>query len=134
VMLFLGGSEEEYYLFNRPTHRSPATDDRGVTDNSLFLHDFPTLYYEPLAKVFQALRSDDRLAQLFDLARGELVIDAYDLVDLVISEVRFLCRRSSVITNLLPGQFIHKRGFLPRPQSFARPRRPSWPVANTRWV
>ncbi|KAF9792438.1 hypothetical protein BJ322DRAFT_1029261 [Thelephora terrestris] len=86
VMLFLGGSEEEYYLFNRPTHSSPATDDRGVTDNSLFLHDFPTLYYEPLAKVFQALRSDDRLAQLFDLTRGELVIDAYDLVDLVISE------------------------------------------------
>lgn len=87
VMLSLGGSEEEYYLFNRPAHRSPAADDRGVTDNSLFLHDFPTLYYEPLAKVFQALRSDGRLAQLFDLPRGEIIIDAYDLVDLAISEV-----------------------------------------------
>ena len=87
VILSLGDSEEEYYLFNRPSHNSPSADNREVTDDSLFLHDFPTLYYEPLAKVFQVLRSDDRLAQFFDLSRGELLIDAYDLVDLVISEV-----------------------------------------------
>lgn len=87
VILSLGDSEEEYYLFNRPPHKSPAADDGGVTDGVLFLHDLPTLYYEPLAKVFQTLRSDGRLAQCFDLSRGELAIDAYDLVDLVISEV-----------------------------------------------
>lgn len=86
VILSLGDSEEEYYLFNCPTHKSPTADDGRTTDDALFLHDLPTLYYEPLAKAFQALRSDDRLAQLFDLSRGELVIDAYDLVDLVISE------------------------------------------------
>ena len=87
VLLSLGNSEEEYYLFNRPTRKSPAADDEAPADDSLFLHDLPTLYYEPLAKVFETLRSDTRLAQLFDLSRGELVIDAYDLVDLVISEV-----------------------------------------------
>jgi hypothetical protein len=86
VILSLGDSEEEYYLFNRPTHKSPAADGR-VIDDTLFLHDLPTLYYEPLAKVFQALRSDGRIAQRFDLSRGELAIDAYDLVDLVIPEV-----------------------------------------------
>lgn len=86
VILSLGDSEEEYYLFNRPTNKSPALDE-GVTDDALFLHDLPTLYYEPLAKVFQALRLDGRLAQRFDLSWGELVIDAYDLADLVISEV-----------------------------------------------
>jgi len=83
VLLALGNSKEEYHLFNRPTRKSPAADD------SLFLHDLPTLYYEPLAKVFEALRSDARLTQLFDLSRGELVVDAYDLVGLVISEVSY---------------------------------------------
>ena len=87
VLLSLDGSEEECYLFNRPTRRSPGADDEGATDDALFLHDLPTLYYEPLAKVFEALRSDTHLAQLFDLSLGELVIDAYELVDLVISEV-----------------------------------------------
>jgi len=87
VLLSLGDSQEEYYLFNRPIHKSPAADDEGPADNTLFLHDLPTLYYEPLAKVFQVLRSDSRLAQILDLSRGELVIDAYDLVDLVITEV-----------------------------------------------
>jgi hypothetical protein len=86
VLLSLGDSEEEYYLFNRPTRKSPAANE-ATTDDSLFLHDLPTLYYEPLGKVFEALRSDNRLTPLFDLPRGELVIDAYDLVDLVISEV-----------------------------------------------
>ena len=89
VLLSLGDLEEEYHLFNHPTHKSSTTGDEPATDDILFLHDFPTLYYEPLAKVFQALRSDNRLAQIFDLSRGELVIDAYDLVDLVISEVSF---------------------------------------------
>ena len=87
VLLSLGDSGEEYYLFNRSTRKSPAADDEEVTDDALFLHDLPTLYYEPLAKVFEALRMDSRLTQLFDLSRGELVIDAYDLVDLFISEV-----------------------------------------------
>ena len=87
ILLSLGNSEEGYYLFNRPTRKSPAADNEGAIDDSLFLRDLPTLYYEPLAKVFEALRSDTRLAQLFDLSRGELVVDAYDLVGLVISEV-----------------------------------------------
>jgi len=90
VLLSLGNSEEEYYLFNRPTRKSPAADNEEAADDSLFLHDLPTLYYEPLAKVFETLRLDTRLAQIFDLSRGELVVDAYDLVDLVISEVSFL--------------------------------------------
>lgn len=86
VIMYMGDSEEECYLFNRPTHRSPAANDGGSTDKTLFLHDLPTLYYEPLTKVFHALRSESRLVRLFDLSRGELVIDACDLVDLVISE------------------------------------------------
>jgi len=87
VLLSLGDSEEEYYLFSCPTHKSPAADGEGPTDNAPFLHNLPTLYYEPLAKVSQVLHLDGRLAQIFDLSWEELVIDAYDLVDLVISEV-----------------------------------------------
>lgn len=103
VLLSLDDLEEEYYLFNRPIHTSPAADDEAATDDALFLHDLPTLYYEPLAKVFQALRSDSRLAQIFDL-RGELFVDAYDLSDLVISEVSFsLTHKRSIQNNLPPG-------------------------------
>lgn len=87
VLLSLGDSEEEYYLFNPPIRKSPTADDERAVDDVLFLRDLPTLYYEPLAKVFEALRLDPRLPQILDLSRGELVIDAYDLVDLVISEV-----------------------------------------------
>jgi len=93
VLLSLGDSEREYYLFNRPAHKPPVANDEGYTDGALFLHDLPTLYYEPLAKVFQALRSDVHLNQAFDLSRGELIIDAYDLVDLVISEVSLSLHR-----------------------------------------
>ena len=132
VLLSLGNSEEEYYLFNRPTHRSPAADNGEAADDSLFLHDLPTLYYEPLAKVFEALRSDTHLSQIFDLSRGELVVDAYDLVDLVISEVSYPVAINKPYSQPFTGQFIHERGFLPRSQSFARSRRSSWPATYTR--
>lgn len=135
VLLSLGDSQREYYLFNRPAHKSPTTNDEGAMDEALFLHDLPTLYYEPLAKVFQALRSDDRLVRIFDLPRGELVVDAYDLVDLTISEVRLPTYRKLIAhVNLLPGQLILERGFFSRSQPFTRSVRSSWPITYTSWM
>jgi len=35
VLLSLGGSEQEYYLFDRPAHKPPAANDEGDTDDVL---------------------------------------------------------------------------------------------------
>jgi hypothetical protein len=91
VLLSLPSSEEpDYSLFNQPTStlttgNSPKTTD--AQNFALLLHHRPTLYYEPLAHVFEVLRQDiEFIAQIPDAAEGELVLDAYD-VQLSISEV-----------------------------------------------
>jgi hypothetical protein len=82
--------QAEFCLFNQPSSgaNSPSTEgsrhDRQVLP--LLLQYRPTLYYEPIAHVFEALRQDDHISQLSEIIEGELVLDAYDL-QLVISEV-----------------------------------------------
>lgn len=91
-------------LFNHPI-QSPSTSiaERPLL---LFMHHRPTLYYEPLSTVFEALRQEEHIQSVLDLERDELVLDAYDL-QLVIPEVRafpaFL-RTSSVSHCRTPGQ------------------------------
>lgn len=78
----------EYCLFNQPV---PSSGSQSPSTSSaprmlqLLLHHRPTLYYEPLSVVFDALRHDECLQDLSDLDGDELVLDAYDL-QLVISE------------------------------------------------
>lgn len=55
----------------------------------VFLHHLPTLYYEPLLAVFDALREEQYVQSMFHLAESELVLDAVDL-QLTISEVSTL--------------------------------------------
>lgn len=97
VLLTLPSSElPEICLFNQPHSTSgsntPSTEasrrERQVY--KLLLQNQPTLYYEPLVKVFEALRQEEYISQFPEVADGELVLDAYDLL-LVISEV--LCSR-----------------------------------------
>ena len=81
-------------LFNVPSLSQPGTPRRLETplepnsSSPVLLSHLPTLYYEPLSSVFAALRQDEHLANVPDISRAELILDAYDL-DLVISEVRF---------------------------------------------
>lgn len=95
VLLSLQLSESEHgevSLFNQPSSRvgsqGPEEDHEpsGQEAVPLLLHHRPTLYYEPLVNVFEALRQEEYITQLLELAEGELVLDAYDL-QLVISEV-----------------------------------------------
>lgn len=82
-------SHSEFVLFNQPGVEGKSTGEphgnRGTY--SLLLEDRPTLYYEPLSSVFDALRQDEALlSRVPDSFEGELVLDAYDL-QLVVSEV-----------------------------------------------
>jgi hypothetical protein len=89
VLLSLPQFEDAFCLFNYPAANS-VTDDKSDSNLTLLLHEFPTLYYESLSKVFEGLRSEEKIADKFDLVNGELVLDAFELVDLTISEVSVL--------------------------------------------
>ncbi|KAF5373041.1 hypothetical protein D9758_001727 [Tetrapyrgos nigripes] len=82
-------------LFNQPAQTEPSTSSETIKSYELLLHDQPTLYYEPLSKVFDALRGNGPLSQLVDLTRAELVLDAYDL-QLVISEDNIFARETNL--------------------------------------
>ncbi|KAG2158098.1 uncharacterized protein EDB93DRAFT_1301124 [Suillus bovinus] len=84
VFLSVGSSEvPEYCLFNQPPvergSRSPSAGASNQKVYALLLENRPTLYYEPLSCVFEALRQDEVISRIPDSLEGELVMDAYDL-------------------------------------------------------
>jgi len=92
LVSFLSSNRPGFCLFNLPPSSSGSTSPSLENSRpepqalTLLLHHRPTLYYEPLTSVFEALRQEESLASVPDFADGELVLDAYDL-QLVISEV-----------------------------------------------
>jgi hypothetical protein len=102
VLLSLPLSDQpEICLFNQPPTRggslSPTEETRqsGQQVLTLLLHHRPTLYYEPLTNVFEALRQEEYLTRIPEFAEGELALDAYDL-QLLISEVCYPCLQGVV--------------------------------------
>ncbi|KIK95847.1 hypothetical protein PAXRUDRAFT_350610 [Paxillus rubicundulus Ve08.2h10] len=93
VLLSIAASEQpEFSLFNQPDAESGAgsasveASEGELKGFSLLLESHPTLYYEPLSHVFEALRLDEGLlARIPHSFEGELVLDAYDL-QLIVSE------------------------------------------------
>ncbi|KAI0933970.1 hypothetical protein AcV5_005969 [Taiwanofungus camphoratus] len=81
----------EYCLFNQPVStpgsQSPSSDSVATVRQppTLLLHHRPTLYYEPLSTLFEALRQEACIQSTPELVDAELVLDAYDL-QLVIAE------------------------------------------------
>lgn len=71
-------------LFNQASLASSSSAEH--TEFAVLLRERPTLYYEPLTSVFEALRQDQYLANMTDLSASELVLDAFEL-QLVVSEV-----------------------------------------------
>jgi len=85
--VLLSLSPEEHFtfaLFNKPVEWNSSLNPPPI--DHLLLHQLPTLYYEPLSSVFEALRHEAVIGSTFLLAEGELVLDALDL-QLSISEV-----------------------------------------------
>ncbi|KAH0830268.1 hypothetical protein J3R83DRAFT_1633 [Lanmaoa asiatica] len=81
-------SKPELSLFNQPDVEDESTEESHSNQKgySLLLENRPTLYYEPLSSVFEALRRDEGLlSRVPHSFEGELVLDAYDL-QLAISE------------------------------------------------
>lgn len=74
----------DFSFFNESPEWTPSHPSGAV-----FLQHLPTLYYEPLSAVFDALHEEEYLQSLFHLPESELVLDAVDL-QLTISEVRLL--------------------------------------------
>ncbi|KAJ3787861.1 hypothetical protein GGU10DRAFT_385465, partial [Lentinula aff. detonsa] len=79
-------------LFNQP---SPSESSSSRTELFVSLSDQPTLYYEPLSALFEALRNDSESSSLADLSQGELILDAYDL-EFTISEDNIFARETSL--------------------------------------
>ncbi|KAI6164298.1 hypothetical protein EDD17DRAFT_1563660 [Pisolithus thermaeus] len=103
VLLSVGSSAEALFcLFNQPTAevRSESPPHKGgegaVGNYHLLLESSPTLYYEPISNVFDALRQDEEfLSSIPHGFEGELVFDACDL-ELTISEDNIYAREYSL--------------------------------------
>ena len=98
VLLSLVTSEgqTEFTLFNQPHNSSGSQSPNeyastsAAPDLALLLHQRPSLYYEPLSNVFDALRAEEVVYNVPEFADGELILDAYDL-ELKVAEVRVTC-------------------------------------------
>jgi len=101
----------QYCFFNEPPEwksSSAISQERHCT----LLHHLPTLYYESLSSLFDALRQDEVVQTTIHPADAELILQAVDLV-LTISEVWFLFILWYRIkfNTLIPGQHIRTRCF-----------------------
>lgn len=79
-------------LFNTPAN-VPSDDAEGNVSSTaasyiVLLQNRPTLYYETLNDVFDALREEECIRSMTEFVDGEMVLDAHDL-QLVVSEVIF---------------------------------------------
>ncbi|KAA1474827.1 hypothetical protein DENSPDRAFT_390375 [Dentipellis sp. KUC8613] len=99
VLLEISSSsgQPECCLFNAPAASgrvTPHGHDSSSQPSSRFdvlLAHRPTLYYERLSDVFEALREEERIQRLAEFAEGEMILDAYDL-QLVVSEDNIYAR------------------------------------------
>ncbi|KAF9036937.1 hypothetical protein BDZ89DRAFT_1061627 [Hymenopellis radicata] len=83
LLSFPDVDHEDACLFNQPN--VPSSSSTEHHEFTVLLQENPTLYYEPLTDVFEALRQDEHFSSIADLSASELVLDAYDL-QLVVSE------------------------------------------------
>ena len=92
VLLELPSSsnQPECALFNTPvalnTHDLEAEAPSTEAVYAVLLQSRPTLYYETLNDVLEALRQEERVQHITEFVEGEMIVDAYDL-GLLVSEV-----------------------------------------------
>lgn len=74
----------ELCLFNKPP--GPVLNEDDTSERHILLQQAPNLYYEPLDQAFEALRQDEYVSTVLEVAGNELALEAYEL-DLAITEV-----------------------------------------------
>ena len=91
-------------LFNalENLHSDDSDTNPPSPELPVLLQSRPTLYYETLNDVFEALRQDERIQSLPEFVDGEMIIDAYDL-QLVVSEVILILLRIDVALICIPN-------------------------------
>ena len=83
VLLSMAPAEDFHFsFFNDATE---WTQNDPLSPN-VVLQQYPTLYYEPLSSVFEALRQDELAQSISNVIEAELILDAIDL-ELSIPEV-----------------------------------------------
>ena len=83
VLLSMAPAED--FLFSFFNDATEWTQNDPSSPN-VVLQQYPTLYYEPLSSVFEALRQDELAQSISNVIEAELVLDAIDL-ELSIPEV-----------------------------------------------
>lgn len=77
--------EYQFSLFNEPAEWGEFSTNHHADAHRTLLHHLPTMYYESLYSLFEALRQDEFIHSTFHLPEVELVLQAVDL-GLTISE------------------------------------------------
>ncbi|KAF8894420.1 hypothetical protein BD779DRAFT_1500989 [Infundibulicybe gibba] len=99
ILSFPDTDYPDVYLFNHPSASGSATPtDTNPNEPpalELMLHNQPTLYYEPVTSVFEALRLESQIGAVMDLNEGELAIEAYEL-HLMVAEDNIYAREVSL--------------------------------------
>jgi hypothetical protein len=87
VLLSMAPAEDfDFSFFNEATEWTQNDSPRVA---HVVLQQYPTLYYEPLSSVFEALRQDELGQSISNIFEAELILDAIDL-ELTIAEVTML--------------------------------------------
>jgi hypothetical protein len=83
VLLSMAPAENfDFSFFNEATEWT----QNDSSSSNVVLQQYPTLYYEPLSSVFEALRQDELAQSISNVVEAELILDAIDL-ELTIPEV-----------------------------------------------
>ena len=108
LLSFTLAGHPDISLFNASwrNNRAPLANDPSLNSTVLLAH-LPTLYYEPISSIFEALRQEEHVDAILELLDGELVFDAYDL-QLIIPEVNHsvFAPDSFLTTATLSGQHL----------------------------
>ena len=83
VLLSMAPAEDFHFSFFNDATEWTQNDPSSP---NVVLQQYPTLYYEPLSSVFEALRQDELAQSISNVIEAELILDAIDL-ELSIPEV-----------------------------------------------
>jgi hypothetical protein len=102
VLLSMAPAEDFHFsFFNDATEWT----QNNPSSPNVVLQQYPTLYYEPLSSVFEALRQDELAQSISNVIEAELILDAIDL-ELSILEVSLMFSFDDQDSPITLGQCI----------------------------